>query len=47
LQKYMTGTFIILYFTMQLLFSVFKYNCGIKTFEKIMVNKCSYIEFTR
>ena len=47
LQKYMTGTFIILYFTVQLSFSVFKYNCGIKKFEKIMVNKCPYIEFTR
>ena len=41
------GTFIILYFTLQLLCSVSKYNCGIKKFEKIMVNKCKYIEYTR
>jgi hypothetical protein len=39
--------FIILLFTLQLLDSVFKYNCGIKKFEKIMVNKCQYIEFTK
>ena len=46
LQKYKTGTFIILYFTLQLLFSVFKHNCGIKKFEKIMVNKYKCREYT-
>ena len=47
LWKYKIGTFIILLFTLQLLDSVFKHNCGIKKFEKIMVNKCPYIEFTK
>jgi hypothetical protein len=36
----------ILYFTLQLLLSVFKHNCGIKKFEKIMVNKYKCIEYT-